>query len=340
VNTENPTTSAMRSRKRIIKRITTRSLNLIGHCVPSFIWKNLQDIYIYSPRKKALGIDSGFAPLFNSVLFEVRTRCNGTCPFCAASTQFEKRKDTIMPKALYIKVINELKNERYKGRIAYHVNNDPLLFPDLPEFVKYARTNLPSAWIQILTNGKLLTETIADRLMSAGINELTINLYSDDLGLQMSEVLDKIREKIIPQYYQEKQIQHGYGPGIGNTKIFRFNVFRQKLNVVKSSRAGTAPNKRIKSRYPRGFCEHPFTQFNITADGRVAKCCADFYFSDPMGNLKEQSVMEIWNEERFQNVRKVLLEGNRDSIETCRKCDYYGAKEFSRFGNLIRLCTQ
>ena len=310
-------------------------------CIPKSIWKILQNKWIYHPRIIELRIDSGTTPLFDAVFFEVRTRCNGTCPFCAASIQNETRQDTTMPMKLYIKVINELKDIGFSGRIAYHVNNDPLIFHKLSDFVKYARTNLPSVWIQILTNGKGLTEKKAESLIDAGINELSINYYNDDQTVEVSKKIQNISENVLPRYYKEHQIKTGHGPDTDNKNIFRFNLFRPMLNTIKTSRAGTAPNKKFKSGQPRGFCEYPFTQFNITTDGRVSKCCADLYFSDPMGNVKENSLMEIWNGQQFEKVRNLLLEGNRDVIETCSKCDFFGVKRFySIIGNFIHISTQ
>ena len=299
----------------------------VQRCIPVFALKYLQNKWIYQPRIKKLGIDSDITPLFETVFFEVRTRCNSTCPFCAASIQNEIRQDITMPMNLYIKVINELEDIGFAGTIAYHVNNDPLIFPKLPDFVKYARKNLPSAWIQILTNGKALTEKKAENLLDAGINELSINYYNDDQTVELPKIFQNIYENVLPRYYEKHQIKTGCDSS--NNNIFRFNVYRRKLNIIKTSRAGTAPNKNVKSRRPRGFCQHPFTQFNITTDGRVSKCCADLYFSDPMGNVKDNRLLEIWNGEQFQKIRKLLLKGNRDAIETCSKCDYFGVHRFN-----------
>ena len=322
--------------KNTLKQIYAKLAQLF---IPEFAFKILQNKWIYQPRIKKLGIDSDITPLFDTVFFEVRTRCNGTCPFCAASIQNEIRQDTIMSTNLYIKVINELKDIGFVGTIAYHVNNDPLIFHKLPDFVKHARTNLPSAWIYILTNGKALTEKNADDLLDAGINELSINYYNDDQTVELPKIFQKIYENVLPRYNEKHQIKTGHSRS--NNNIFRFNVFRRKLNIIKTSRAGTAPNKNVKARQPRGFCQFPFTQFNITTDGRVSKCCADLYFSDPMGNVKDNSLMEIWNGERFQKIRKLLLEGNRDAIETCSKCDYYGVHKFySIMEKLICLGTR
>ena len=299
-----------------------------GQALPKQPLKYLQDKIIYEPRIKKLGIDSKTTPVFDTVFFQVRTKCNGSCSFCAASVQNDIRQDTTMPMELYIKVIDELKDIQFSGRIAYHVNNDPLIFPKLTDFAEYARRKLPTVWIQILTNGRALSIKKAEKLIRSGINELTINYYNDNFNDKLPKPIIDIRDDLLPRFYKKQQIKAGFGPDGENRDIFRFNVFRRRASDILTSRAGTSPNKKDKSRFPRGFCEYPFTQFNITTDGSVSKCCADFYFSDAMGNIKNEKVMNIWRGEMFNNVRRFLLEGNRDAIETCKRCDYYGVKRF------------
>jgi len=328
------------NKRRFIEHYMAQSRNFLGQILPNSLVTHLQDKMIYAPRIKHLRIDNDRFPLFDTVFFEVRTKCNGACSFCAASIQNDTRQDTEMPKNLYAKIINELKSMQFDGRIAYHVNNDPLIFAPLSEFVEYARQNLPSAWIQILTNGKALTENKAVRLLKAGINELTVNDYNDDPTAEPPKRIQNIYDNVLPRFYEKPQIRFGHGPDRETKNIFRFNVFKRSVNAVKSSRAGTSPNKQIKSKSPRGFCEYPFTQFNITTDGRVSKCCADFLFSDPMGNVKEDTLMDIWKGEKFQNVRRLLLGGNRDAIKTCSACDFYGVKKYySRAAYLLGMIT-
>lgn len=299
----------------------------IGKIIPRPIQRQAQNMFIYWPRIKSLGIKGANILLFNKVYFEVRTRCNGNCEFCAASIQNETRRDIEMPFELYKKVIDELKQLNYSGGIAYHVNNDPLIFKDLAKFVSRARQALPDAWIQILTNGRALTASKGAKLLEAGINELTINDYNDDLQAPLPKNVQEFRDIVLPKYYKPEQIGSGHKPVLNSeANIFHFNVCRSPASSVKTSRAGTSPNKRKPSTSVRGFCEHPFTQFNITADSRVSMCCADFFFSVPIGNVKNESIIEIWYGNQFNKVRKSLLKGDRNAMETCRQCDYYGSR--------------
>jgi len=72
---------------------------------------------------------------------------------------------------------------------------------------------------------------------------------------------------------------------------------------------------------------YPFSHIIVSADGRVPKCCSDFKIVDSMGNVNENSLVEIWNGAKFQAVRNHLCNGRREKLpETCAKCSEYGVK--------------
>ncbi len=339
-------TSRVRAfRLRVIQQMKSsdRFSRMVRTYVPVPLLRAVQTRLVSLPRMRALGIQGANDPMFREVFFEVRTKCNGTCPFCAASAKNETRRDSMMPFPLYKKIIDQLHDLDYRARIAYHVNNDPLLFPDLEAFVQYARKKLPYAWIDILTNGKALTLATVEGLLSAGIDELTVNHYSDDLDGPLPP-----RLQTILAYFQELCAAHkpfviGFeGHGLSERRdLRRFNLLRRKATEVLSTRGGTAPNKSVKTNMPRGFCEYPFTQMNITTDGRVAKCCADLYFSNPMGNADNQTLMEIWQGPEFSAVRSALKSHDRRHIPNCEDCDYYGIRRcHHNFGELVYILTK
>jgi radical SAM protein with 4Fe4S-binding SPASM domain len=266
---------------------------------------------------------------FDTVFFELRTRCNGKCNFCAASIQNETRPDLTMPFDLYTRVIEQLENMEFAGRVAYHVNNDPLIVPEIEKFVHFARERLPGAHIQILTNGKALTPTKAEKLLTAGINELSVNHYDDNLSSPLPNRLTKVRDEILPNFYSEACIKTGHGGARGSEKgVIYFNIFRRRETEILTNRAGSAPNKQqsLDSNL-LGFCRYPFAQFNITTDGRVSKCCQDLYFDDPMGNIAEQELLDIWRGDPFREVRSALLANDRGVNPMCANCDYFGVRQ-------------
>lgn len=292
---------------------------------------------IHRPRRRQLGIGDGPVPLFRTVFFELRTRCNSHCTFCAAAVKSETRPDVTMPFGTYARVIDELAAMGYEGQIAYHVNNEPLMVPDLDRFVAHARALLPRAWIRIYTNGLALSRAKGEALLRAGIDEMTVNWYGIDPRAPLPPHLVAFRDEVLPRFHPAARVRPGTGPERpGDRSIFRFNIHRRLVDEVLDSRAGSAPNKRARPEDATGFCEHPFTQLNITVDGRVGRCCADFFFADVMGNVTRQGLLEIWGGEPLERARRQLLRGDRSGSALCRRCDFRGV-DFDKAPPIARL---
>ncbi len=310
--------------------------------IPFGLKRRLLDRFIYAPVMEAKRIGPGQTPLFDSVFFEVRTRCNGVCPFCPASVGRDPRPDLKMDRGLYLKVLDELVELGFKGRIAFHSNTEPLIFRDLTEYVGLAKEKLPDCYLHILTNGKALTAKKAGELFRAGATDLTMNFYNDDLAAELPRSAREVLTGVVPSLFKPKEILvSGFGPEHDHPGgPSRYIIIRRLQNEILDNRAGYAPNKLIPDKNPRGFCQYPFTQFIVTADGRVGQCCNDFTIDVPMGDVSRQGVMEVWQGEPFERLRGELLQGRRANHRLCEECDYFGVKRipeglFSRFIHMI-----
>ncbi len=69
---------------------------------------------------------------------------------------------------------------------------------------------------------------------------------------------------------------------------------------------------------PLGRCEYPWKYFTVKVSGDIYPCC---WLSKSLGNVREQSIEEIWNGERFQRLRASICDG---SYSVCRgaHCPY------------------
>jgi hypothetical protein len=132
----------------------------LGRRLPRTFLRRLLDRHVYEPAKREKHVSLDDPPLFDSMFFEVRTRCNGRCSFCTASIDNDPRPDISMSMSLYETLLAELVNIGFKGGIAFHDDGAPPIFKNLVPFVSKARVMLPNRFIQILSNGRGLTLTI------------------------------------------------------------------------------------------------------------------------------------------------------------------------------------
>lgn len=240
-------------------------------------------------------------PLPAYVYFETRTRCNSHCRFCPASVGNDTREDSYMPEETFRKCIDELAELDYHGVVGLWNYNEPLLDRRIAELVRYATERLPRATTAMLTNGLLLTPERGKALLDAGLKSLTVDNYSDK-G-RVPEGVKRFFQEVAPSYTDREII-----------------LGERLLSGRIKNLAGWSPNNR-KPVYLRAFCPYPFTDMVITTNGNVGLCCNDFLFQEVMGNVSQDSLVNVWRGERFRFIRENLLRGNRACSPLCRKCD-------------------
>jgi radical SAM protein with 4Fe4S-binding SPASM domain len=68
-----------------------------------------------------------------------------------------------------------------------------------------------------------------------------------------------------------------------------------------------------------GYCPAPNEQFVILWDGRVTVCCTDYEGTLAVGNIKEQTIEEIWTGPKWRRMREQMWKDVLES-RTCRIC--------------------
>ena len=70
------------------------------------------------------------------------------------------------------------------------------------------------------------------------------------------------------------------------------------------------------------ICPQMFYELLIHSDGSVSPCCVDYqYKKENLGNIKKQSLKNIWNGDKMRKIRRSELEGNV-CYEICKTCLY------------------
>lgn len=241
-------------------------------------------------------------PELSTIEIETINRCNNDCSFCPANRNLDIRKTHRMDEALFKKIIDELAEMDYRGRVSLFSNDEPLLDNRILDFLIYARKKLPYAYHSMFTNGILLNEENYSVLLD-NLDYLRINNYNDDMKLN-NNIVELLNKSI-----DEKNC------------LVEVEV-RRKTQVLQN-RGGLSPNNNDKMNF-NSPCILPFVQMVIRPDGLVSRCCQDVYGNETLGDLKQNTIKEIFYGEKYMNYRKAMLEDNRCSLEYCNSCDVYG----------------
>ena len=242
-------------------------------------------------------------PLFANVEIETMNRCNGTCSFCPVNKNDDMREFKKMPKELFEEIIFQLKEVNYTGSIALHSNNEPLLDKRIYEFAKITRQELPNSYIYLFTNGTLLDLDKFHDLME-NLDLMVIDNYSDELKLHQG-------------------VEEVYEYCLKNPEIKKKVLIDMRLqNQILTSRGGQA-NNRSNILKLKTTCLLPYNKIVVQPDGKVPLCCCDPFGKMILGDLNENSLVEIWQGEKFREIREKLYqkEYGRENIELCKECD-------------------
>lgn len=268
--------------------------------------KRIKEMFIRQEVKKETEnylrevYDTGKLPLFSSVEVEVINRCNGECPFCPVNRNDDPRRLKKMDEALFKKIMDELGELNYSGRLALHSNNEPFLDSRIIEFAKYAREHVPNAFLYMFTNGTLVTLDKFNEIIPY-LDRMVIDNYDDDLKLHKNA--QAIHELCRKNNKLDKKVE----------------IHVRKIHEVLYTRGGQSPNNG-KRQTLNMSCILPYKQMVIRPDGKTSLCCNDPYGKNTLADLNKMTLKEAWYSERYQRVREALRKG-RKNINLCQYCD-------------------
>ena len=82
----------------------------------------------------------------------------------------------------------------------------------------------------------------------------------------------------------------------------------------------------MSSSEKRPPCAGLWTTPMVQVNGDVTTCCLDEHLVNKIGNLTQQSLVDIWNSEQMNQWRIAQIEGRfEDSGPLCTKCNWRSA---------------
>lgn len=255
-------------------------------------------------------------PLFELVEVETLNRCNGTCAFCPVNRNDDQREFKLMDEALFKKIILELKELNYDGRLQLFSNNEPFMDKRIFDFAKFARENCPNAHIVIFTNGILLDLEKFKKIIDY-IDTFCIDNYYDG----ERKVGDNIKEILI---YCSDKVE------------LKNKVIVQMIdkNAIRNNRGSKSKNRHFVYQL-KSICKLPFLQVVIRPDGKLSLCCNDAMGQYTLGDLQKETLKEIWYSDKYSSIRKKFFEQGRKSIDICKYCDNFGGTGINGVKNIV-----
>ena len=251
-----------------------------------------------------------FDPISSILTVEVNTTelCNRTCVFCPRHDPevFGNRNLHMTPKGA-ARIAKELARNNYRGKISLSGFGENLLNPQFQEVIKSFRTHLHSNIIECNTNGDKLSPEYASDLFENGLSLLYINLYD---GAHQMYTFDKIMKDIPGDRYK-----------------YRMHWSMKDHGLILNNRSGTIDWLGIDESDIQSLkgkpCHYPFYKMFVDWNGDVLFCSNDWGREHIVGNLLNDTLMNVWFGKPMRKIRRKLAKGDR-SMSPCNGCSVDG----------------
>ncbi|MBP7506958.1 MAG: radical SAM protein [Prolixibacteraceae bacterium] len=270
----------------------------------------------------------GGFPLFIDI--EVTSVCNLRCPFCATTYLGKKIKRGFITFDNVKKILDEGSENSLYG-VKFNIRGEPLLHPQIHEFVRYAKEKgLVDVYFN--SNAVLLTEKIAEKLIEAHLDRLSISFegYTKDIyeknrvGAKYEHVLANIDmiqrlKRRLGVDYPKVRIQTVMLPEIKpmfeDYKIF----WSKRVDEVAYLDFKEMKKKHKAVKYPWA-CPQIWQRMAVWWDGTILPCNHDDEGLIALGNIETTSIKEAWHSEALKRIRDIHRQGNAHTIPACDGC--------------------
>ena len=278
-------------------------------------------------------------PKSNELRFETSTLCNYDCIICPRE-QLTRKKETMsfeLFKMLLDKLITE--TDQY-DTLTFPGMGEPLLDKSLNQKIEYAKKK--NFTVLMLTNASLLTMDKFKEFEALGLDSIRVSFYGNspesykkvhnvaDEGLfeKIRETLTEIcRVKKTTEILLTYNVVENSNDTLTDSWIDYWKDKADLLEVWRPHNWGAAKSYRPVQQEKLKTCGRPFnTPLQVQVDGTINMCCFDFDGKLLLGDLKTESLKEIFESGPFKKIVECHTTGNyNNSGLICEDCDQRNA---------------
>ena len=273
-------------------------------------------------------------PKFPKEIFlEVNNTCNHSCLFCA-NAKMTRGKDFIDDN-LAKKIMKDAFVAGSRD-ITFYATGEPLIFPKLPEYIKYAK-DIGYEYVFLTSNAALSTKQKMKSIIDAGLDSIKFSVnagtrehykqvhgkddfekvinnikewdeYRKEIGSKLKMFVSFIPTQItkddyplllkeVESYIDQEVDQRECSNQGGN--MLENNDYEE---INPENILGT-----LKTHQLTNICPDPFNRLTVSSEGYLTACVVDYQNALAMHDLNKVSITEAWNSKIFQELRQKHL---------------------------------
>lgn len=242
---------------------------------------------------------------------------------------------------VFKKIIDEASGFVYDVNLFHR--GESLLHPEIFKMIKYAKDKGLST--RLNTNATLLDKERSYQIFQSGLHFLSFSFdgYEKRVYEEIRKGADfrKTLDNIIRFLSIKKQLHKNFPYTTFTVIKFSDGLFGEvKEDIEKQfiKKFDSLPLNQFTTRAPHNWaggynsknkisdksflpCTFPWYSLTIFWDGRVVPCPQDFFGKLTLGNVKDSSLLDIWNGSKEIFLRAKLSRREYEDIVPCNRCD-------------------
>lgn len=281
----------------------------------------------------------------SQLLVDVAEFCNLACIHCPHSEfiKSEHYNGAKLDPGLNTKLVDEVKEygAGLTQYIRYTSNGEPLIHPQIYEMLKYAVENSGTK-VTLTTNGTLLNEKNAERLLNTGVDvvDISIDAFSKEtysvvrvngnIEITAGNVVNFIKAvkengaktKVVISFVELPENMHE------TNKFEKYwkdqgadYVVIRRLHSHSGAKEELANSRRIDNNFTaRRPCLYPWERIVLNPKGLLGFCPSDWVNGSHIVNYKETTILETWNGDFYKKLREAHIKNDYSNHKFCGQC--------------------
>jgi len=291
-----------------------------------------------------------------ALLIDITNRCNAKCVWCPNP---DLTNVGAMDMDVYRKIIDDFGSRG--GVLTFGTFGEPLMDKFMQERIEYLQRYPKIHKVEVLTNGFFLNDKIVPTLLEHGVgvdislDELDKQTFEDVKKMSF----DVVRDNIVSFLEANKKAERPVAVNIRikTLKTVEETMQQELFKIITSHDCSVVLNSiddniisnwagkldkesfvkeyEISTNNKTRYTHKRFNQTNVAPctqlwkwmvvywDGNVVLCCADMFSQTVVGDLKSNSITEVWNGPKMKKYRDQMTNRKRFDVAICQDCDIH-----------------
>lgn len=305
------------------------------------------------PTKRLNLADASPLPHPLTIYVEPTNVCNFKCSYCPESfADYRERAGGLFRLGVpeFERICDQILELGRLKVLNLYMMGEPFANKNLLDLVATAKRKGVAERVVVTSNGTLIDAAMAERVVASKLDYLRISIYGATQERMASVTASKIPlDRVVANVRRLRELRDqggskapfvyvkmiDSGDPVENRRfldLFDGSCDEAAIEPVMNwndpegaNLSGLGRDELLGGQYfsrRKEVCPFPFYTLVIHSDLQVSVCCVDWAKQTAVGDLKDQTLKEVWRGEALHEFRMTHLRRHRQTLEACRNCTY------------------